>query len=426
VTLFSIAANAVNVPWWDEWAMVPLFRGAASGTLHLGAFWVPWNEHRPVFPRAFLFGLAYVTHWDTRVELYVNFALAVATFAVLVLWMRRTLDRTPFVIASIVASVVFFSLVQWENWLWGLQMEWFLSNLAAVGALWALTVTVDRSPRRGLLIGAGCALVATFSFGQGLLLWPVGLALLILRRRPWRTWAVLSVATPVVYFANWHEVAGHPSRSLFLEHPLQFADFVLRYLWRGLAVSTATGRLVGGAMLVAFLAAAAYVVARRHDAALVNRSALWLGTGLYMLGAAVITAISRLGVGVEYAAQSRYMTAGALLAIATMALLFTIARSDHIAAHPITPAVRRAAMAAVAIPLLLAAIVNSRSGSDEMDKRGMYLSAFAACTRHVQAPTDPCMDGGVPRPDGAVPSPDAKHKLFERITFLRSKGWAGY
>ena len=405
VTLWLIAQNGENVPVEDDLFMIPLFQAHDEGTLGLGEFWAVHNEHRPLVPRATDFGLGLLTKWDLRVELYRNFAVVVATLAVLVAAMRRTLDRTALVAASIVASLVLFSPVHWENWLWGWQLQWWLSNLAAVGALWSLSFGVDRSPRRGLALAAACALVATLSLGQGLLVWPAGLALLLLRRRPWRAWALLAAGTYVVYFIGWERPSTLGSKTAFLERPLDFADFVTQCLGRSLAVDGTTGNLVGAAVAASFLAAAGYVLVHRRDAELVDRAAFWLGTGLYSLGTALVTGVARLEIG--DGARSRYAVVAALLAIGTLGLILAIVRTHGVAG-------RRLALATVALPLLLVALVNARHGAESMDRVGGYSDGVAACTQRARTAADPCLAGSV----------YAAH--FDWIAYVRRKGWAGY
>jgi hypothetical protein len=414
ITLVSIATNAVNVPFADEWSLVPLFQ---ADHFDLGLFFAQHHEHRPLFPRAVDYVLAYMTGWDIRAELYLNFAVAVATFLALLAALRRTLDRNAFLAVSVVTSVIFFSPGQWENWLWGWQLEWFLCNLTAVGVIWALAVLVDRSPARGLRIGALAAFVGTFSLGQGLLLWPVGLALLVFRRRPWRLWALLSVATFVLYFAGWTNPGEHPSKTIFLSHPFEFLEWVCLYLGRPFAVSTNTGVAVGALLLLTFAAAATYVVRHRHDMVLVARAEFWLALGAYALGAGLLTDISREGFGLIGAAVSRYSTMAALFAIATMGTVFAVLRGEQVAGRAITAPMRRWAIVAVTAPLLLVAIVNTRHGLDSMGYWRDQKGAILTCGRHATVATDPCLNQG-PLNGGPLP--------FDQIQYLRSKGWAGF
>src|SRR3712207_1731768 len=133
LTLVLIAVHGVNTPQLDQWSgMTPLLVEHDRGTLSFADFYAQHNEHRPLVPTAIDFWLAQLTGWNIRVELFVDYGVALATFVLIVLALRRTLDRTAFALAAVVASVVFFSPRQHENWLWGWQLEWFLSNLAAL------------------------------------------------------------------------------------------------------------------------------------------------------------------------------------------------------------------------------------------------------------------------------------------------------
>lgn len=424
LTLSLIAWHGENIPQWDQWTLVPLFQAEERGELGFDDFWQQSNEHRPVVPKAINVGLAYLTDWDIRVELYLNFAVALAGFLLLLAALRRTLERDAWRLASVVASVVFFSPLQWENWLWGWQLEWFLSNLAAVGVLWALVFVVDRAPRRGFALAAVCALVATFSLGQGLLIWPVGAAILILRRRRWRLWALLGIATYVAYFADYSN-AGLTSKTLWLERPHDFVAFVCLYVGRPFGVDNVTGAIAGAILLAAFALCVAFVLAHRDDRALVDRTALWIGVGSYVLAAALITGVSRVSFGPTAGAFSRYRGMAALLAIAVLALLFAIGLSRVFAAalrgettaRGVTVPAPRTLLAAIGLPLLVAGVVNLYHGGRELAREGDQLDRVVACSRTVETPTDPCLQD---------PQNGTTEVVFPGIVHLRRRGWAGF
>ncbi|HEX8208001.1 MAG TPA: hypothetical protein VF587_18195 [Solirubrobacteraceae bacterium] len=417
LTLVLIAVYGENVPQWDEYTMVTLFAQHDQGTLDAGSFWHLHNEHRPVLPRLILFGLAFLTDWDLRVELYVDFAVAVATFALLVVALRRTLPRQWFVAASVVTAVLFFSPMQWENWLWGWQLTWFLSNLAAVGVLWALTVTVDRAPRAGLALAIACGLVASLSLGSGLLLWPIGLALLLLRGRPWRIWAVAGVATIAVYLIGYERPAHHPSTTEFVKRPIDFAEYVLVYLGRAFGFDTATGGLAGVALVAVFAVAAGLALRRRGDGALLDRAAIWLGLGVYCLGAALMTGLSRLGFGPVQAGASRYTTTALLFGIATVALVFVLVTQPRPAGRALTPLLRFRLSYLVAGPLLLLGLVNTVDGADRFARHGRNLDRAAACVRQATSPRDPCL---------RHPSSGYEPEQSRGIAYSRRVGWGGF
>ncbi|HEV2815384.1 MAG TPA: hypothetical protein VGW10_19160 [Solirubrobacteraceae bacterium] len=409
LTLALIATHGVNVPWYDQWfGLVPFLQEHQAGSLGAGELYAQHNEHRPVVPRTTQILLAQLTDWDIRAELALNFAVALATFVLVALALRRTLERAAFAIAGVVASIVLFSTSQWESWLWGWQLEWFLSSLAAIGACWSLTFLLERSRPAGLAVGAACAIVASFSLGHGTVVWPVGLALLVLRGRPWRVWAALGVLTFVAYYAEYIDPPFHPSKTVFLEQPLELARYVVLYVGSPFGHTAATGAVAGLGLVATFLAGAAYVVRHRADRALLDRSSFWLATGAYALGAAAITGVARVGHGWQQAGSSRYATVGALFAVSTLALVFAIAPRHGLGTR---------ALALIALVLALPALyVTATRGIDRFEGRGDELRAQAACVHRVRSPTDPCLRR-------SPASPDVK---YDAVLYLRAAGLAGF
>lgn len=58
VLAVMIAVFAVNVPFLDQWELVELFRKYHEGQLGFADFFAQHNEHRLLFPRLVMFGLA--------------------------------------------------------------------------------------------------------------------------------------------------------------------------------------------------------------------------------------------------------------------------------------------------------------------------------------------------------------------------------
>jgi hypothetical protein len=423
VTLISIIRLGVNVPFWDQWTMAPLLKKFHDGSLGFHDFWAQHNEHRPLFPRAIDLGLAQATNWDIRAELYLNFAVAAGGFLVFVAALRRTLDRTEFMVASIVAAFIYFSLFQWENWLWGWQLGWFLSGIAAAGAMWALAFVSDRPWRWSVALAGACGVLATYSLGNGLLVWPAGVVVLALLRKPMRVWIALGILTSASYLYRYHNPPGLPSKMLFLHHPVQFGEFVLLYLGRMFAPGTGLGIAVGAALLASFGACMVHVIRHRDDDGLVDRAAFWAGLGAYALGGALLTSVARLGFGLEQAPSSRYTTVAALFAVATMALVFVVLRSPEAFGRTISQTARWRSSALVAALLVLAVIGNTPAGLRALRQRSDALGVLADCVHRAQSPGDDCL-----RTHDLGPNltPQYVAYVFGGIEYLRSERLGGF
>ena len=124
-------------------------------------------------------------------------------------------------------ALLAFSIVQYENTLWGFQMAWYLVMLSLAVAL----VLLDRPTLTWIaFLGASAAaIVGSFSSIQGLLIWPAGLVLLYHRRRPLPSvvaWLALAIASAVIYFYNF-DVNATSHRQYVWHHPLSAARFYI-------------------------------------------------------------------------------------------------------------------------------------------------------------------------------------------------------
>ena len=154
--VFAVMRYGVDVPFLDQWELVPFLDKSYQGQLTLGDLWVQHNEHRIFFPRMLMVGLAHLTGWNTRWELVVNLVLGCGIFGVLAWQIQRTrkeLGQEQLKWAVPACSLVVFSLCQYENSLWGWQLQMFMEMLALTGA-----IVVLAQPRFGWgrLVGPRC------------------------------------------------------------------------------------------------------------------------------------------------------------------------------------------------------------------------------------------------------------------------------
>ena len=171
-----VAAYGVNGLWFDDWGFVSLVHAAQTGHLSLGLLWAQHNENRMAFPYLVMLAIALPTHYDTKVVMILDAVLFVGTFGVWLAIVSSYCQRRVTLPLVAVCGVVWFSLADWQNALWGFQLAWYL----ILGALMLmLLLLLNRSPDRsgpGRFVGAVVvAVVASYSSAQGLLLWPVGL-----------------------------------------------------------------------------------------------------------------------------------------------------------------------------------------------------------------------------------------------------------
>jgi len=315
-----VSAYGVNVPYSDEWRMIPLFAKWHDHQLSFADLYQQHNEHRIVIPKLIYLAFATFTHWNLHYEMYFSVALCFATSAAVYTLLRRTfpLNQTKPLLLWIACNVVIFSPVQAENWMWGFQLQLFIPNLCLVLSLVALTLDTNRSIR--LVLAAIFTVIGTFSFGNGLLLWPaIGLFMILRRERTSSIilWTVLCAVVATTYFVGYVPAPKrHPVTGGWLDYPTYFLAFLGSPLARDgvLVRSAATGTVV-----LAFFGGLVGYYLRRNPNTL-RRAAPWITIGSYALLSGLLAACTRVHCGPGQACDSRYITISSNLVLALIAL----------------------------------------------------------------------------------------------------------
>lgn len=396
----SVAGHAVNVPWWDDWELVPLLERLRAGELSPGDLWTQHNEHRPVLPRMLMLALAWLTDWDVRVEMAAGIALALGTFAVLarlLVWTVPVPALRPWLVLA--TSAMLFSLVQWENWLWGWQVNVFMSVLAACVTVSVLARLGPRGP--GPLLATLAAAAGALSYGGGLVLLalvPVALALDPRRRdvrRAGRATMVCAVAAAglgTVYFVGLTHPPQHPGPLYALSHPVAFVAYALVFLGAALGSFAGVFSLACGAAGVAILAAAGSWLWQGSPA---RRPALlpWLLLALYAVLNAAITAVARVEWGADQARASRYTTVAALFWVSVLVLgALAVARVLEERQRMRRRALAVTAVAALAAVLGAVSYAVSWITSEEMvELRAQISREGLECLRFHRVASDACL-----------------------------------
>jgi hypothetical protein len=360
---------AVDVPYMDEWELVGYLEKSYRGTLTLHDLWLAHNEHRILFPRLILIGLARLTGWNVLWELAASIVIAIGLFAAVACLTRssRRLVGDPGVNWLLPAVSVFvFSLAQYENWLMGWQIQFYLNVFAVAAGLAALA---RRAFRWWSLVGALLmGVVATYSAANGMLYWfaalPLLFALPVEDRRRKRicvlAWSCVAAAMIGSYLYDYHKPAHHPPLTLFLTQPFEFAKYVFFFLGHPLSFNhPVRAGLLGIAGLAGVAIAAVFLLRFRRAPA--GAVLPWLALALYSVGGALVSGVGRLGFGAGQALSPRYVTLANLFWISNVVLLYLVARTGRsglqggIRRQGIGPEFAVAAYCALGVMVLLAA-----------------------------------------------------------------------
>jgi hypothetical protein len=320
--LYAIYTYGVPVPYWDQWELVPLLQKMHDRDLRIADLWAQHNEHRIILPQMVMLALASVSGWNICYEFATNYILAVAIFLFLWSMLRNTFQNKPPAWLVIAFSLVVFSPIQFENWLWGWQIQFFMTLLGTVVAVWSL----QRWPGslKGLLVAIAAAIFAAYSLSSGLFVWVAVMPMIFFTKpRNWRLlvgWCLAGAATIGLYLYHYVKPAEHPSLLLFMKAPAEFARYVLMYLGSPLGFGNLTAAMTAGIAIPAVGGILFILVLRR------NRGELaailpWLVLAIQAIICATATGIGRLGFSARQALSSRYATLASLLLLAALVIL---------------------------------------------------------------------------------------------------------
>jgi hypothetical protein len=323
--------HCVALPFWDEWN-TPGAQLASwcRGTFTWAELWGQHNESRKVVPRLIYLPLFLLAGWDVR--LAIGFVLAVVCLGSVALYnlVRRTVRSAGAgALAFGLMNLVLFSPRQYENFVYGIQWETFAPGFALVLA--ALVNLSGRSLRWKTICNGGLALLTTYTFANGMLLWLLAFPLAsstareeLRARMGWRVAYVMAgiVSIGCYFIAYQRPALSPPPASIPADAPALIHFFLI---WIGSVFRTPNPVVAGAVLLALFclLAAAALWLSTRNRRQLRSHYP-WLLLGVYTLVSGAATARARLGFGFTMAADARYTVFTVMLAIATIGLAFTV------------------------------------------------------------------------------------------------------
>lgn len=302
----------VNIPIWDEWDTpgIAILR-ASEHTLRWSDLFAQHNESRKVIPRLLCIALAFPAGWDVRHAMVLTFASVCLTSALVFVYLRKS-RRTPanpqILFAWTIVNFLLFAPSQYENILSGFVFEIFIPVLCLFGCI-SVNLSQRRLPEK-VAWNAILALVATYTFAHGMLLWLLALPIPndaerlrpSWRRRaaPWYLVFVAIAAVSVAYYFNGYkrpDVAPPPAN---LSQAGQVLDFLIVWLGAPLRSTWLSARTAGTAAGVVLLLTTAPTLGFLYrNKARWKSYYPWLSLAAFSLASGLVTAIGRVNIGVD-------------------------------------------------------------------------------------------------------------------------------
>jgi hypothetical protein len=348
LTLRIMRGNWTSVPYGDEWwtpgRQIVSF---LHGSLRFADLFQQHNESRKLFPNLWYLGLVALTgRWDVKDAMVLMFALAcLGSLLLFVLLRQTTAFSLPGTLwAWAIANLVFFCPREYENFLWGIQLEPLTPGVALLAAM--VLNLADVRLRWKILANSALALVATYSFANGMLLWILA-APIYVGRKPedirnrganlagwYAFYALCAVVAVFSYFYHYVHPKQHPF-AVSAKDALPLLRFLFSWIGSLFVVPGADPLFFGCFFLAIFAALVVAVITTARGGRNFRRSYPWVVVAIYALASGAITASGRLHFGIVSATVSRYAVVVVFFYIGLIGLAATLYEVWDTAGQPI-------------------------------------------------------------------------------------------
>lgn len=327
-----VIINMNNVPFYDQWNLIPLLKKYYDHSLTFSDFWQDFNGSRLLLPKIIWIIMGGFTHWDIRFEIILNMIIGAGIFHLLFLHVKKIFsyfktDQWHLFIP--VLSMLIFSFKQYENWLVGWQIS-LLSGIYLV-LLGNYFLSIKFFKRRNYLSALIAGLAATYSFGCGLIFWGMGLLQLLFmkfekgaaRRNYIFIWLSVAFVAVIIYFRGLS--SSGPGILYILKHMLNFIRYIFNFI--GNPLSSAYQLLAGISGVVLFFVLLIYMF--KVKKAEVNPIISFINIALFSLTSALMAAAGRVHFHVQQSLSSRYVSFALLFWFVVLALLFVVISNNR-------------------------------------------------------------------------------------------------
>ena len=233
---------AINSFFDDDWTVIPMVHAALHGHLSLSQLWSQHNESRLFVGNAIIVVFGFVDRLDLRSVIFFSAVALIASYAGLLILLRRYLGKQLTPIPVLVVGVIWFSLADVENAFWAFQVSWYLTVFFFVMVLVALLIPINHR-MTWFAAAVFLASAASLTTIQGFLCWPIGAICLLWNRRltgrvraEITVWAGAAVVNLALYLPGYSFGKGEGptclnprscSTAVLLHHPLRALEFFI-------------------------------------------------------------------------------------------------------------------------------------------------------------------------------------------------------
>lgn len=312
---------AVPLPIMDDWPMGWFLCKAAEGFFSLKDLIAQSNETRPFFPRLIFLILTAITGWNVFYQMGLTFLLAcLISFNIYKICSITIPEfKHTHIFLMIIANLMIFSPLQYQNWLWGIQTIVFIPICCLTFAL--LICYSNYSTNFKFLSSIFLCTISTYSYANGMICWLLLLPVLIQQNYKAKNLIFLiaiyllgMTLNITLYFANYIKPPYHPQLNYVLLNPIKAIEYFFCFIGSPIAsrygIKIPLSIFISGILVtIIFMGFACFICHNISNIALLHNALPWFSIAGYSLLSAIMTAIGRSGFGTSLQAlDSRYIS----------------------------------------------------------------------------------------------------------------------
>lgn len=223
-----------DVPTGHDWVFFQILESADSFTDVINGIWSPQNGHRNLLIQILYLADFYIFGFNVKHFLFLNLIIMMIGW-----WGSWKLFRGYFhnqLQYYFPVTCLWFSLVQYKD----LLTTWHLTtHLGILGGIWAIYY-ISKHGIKNILLAYLFFLISFLSFGNGFIIAPTGLLILLMQKRKMRDtllWIILTAVTILVYFLDYNIQSSTIQPSAAMYSLLPSISLILKLManpWVGL------------------------------------------------------------------------------------------------------------------------------------------------------------------------------------------------
>ena len=332
-TINGIIRSYFTIPLWDQWAVFHRWEIAQKTGNFLNYFFRQHNEHRIIIPRVFF--VIDLLAFGGREVFAMAGILFIQTLHASLLFYLVAWNWKNMLWRCVCAGVIImfmFSALQMANFVTGFQIQFVGVFLLASTAFAAVAHARSHSQYRAFGVAAAAGLAATFTMANGVLVWPLLIAIMVYQRWEYRFWwmaTAIGALAVCAYFVTYQTPLHHPALSLSFFKTLALIKYVAVYIGSIIFVEYKNAMNVGllGILLILIGTILTFF---KYGRAIPKPALSLMATAYFILGTALATGLGRLEFGLEQAQAERYATPAYVYWISMGGLwLALVTKFDH-------------------------------------------------------------------------------------------------